>query len=98
MNNEYEENGYLVLKHFFEESELQTLREVVMHFHQSWIQENSKFYAEKAINSAYLTAKKHLKGSDRASLFTFIGSAKLMNVVSSIMGDRAAFMLSLIHI
>lgn len=92
MNKSYEENGYFVLRGFFEASELQDLREVLIQFHLSWIQENSKFYAEKAINSAYITDAKHLKDSERDSLFKFIGSAKLMNVVTSVMGSHPTFM------
>ncbi len=89
---EYEENGYLVFRGFFSESELHKLREVIAQFHQSWMLENAQFYADKAINSAYLTAKKHLKNTERQSLFTFIGSAKLMEVVTSVIGARPAFM------
>ena len=92
MIKDYEKNGYLVLKNVFSEGELQQLREVVARFHKSWTLENSKFYADKAVNSAYLTAKKHLIDSDRELLFQFIGSAKLMNIVMSIMGANAAFM------
>ncbi|WP_024459745.1 phytanoyl-CoA dioxygenase family protein [Marinimicrobium sp. LS-A18] len=92
MNKYYNENGYLVLRGIFEDSELQVLRKVIVQFHQSWRQENSKIYAEKAINSAYLTAKKHLKEAERESLFKFIGSAKLMDVVTSIMGSCSTFM------
>jgi ectoine hydroxylase-related dioxygenase (phytanoyl-CoA dioxygenase family) len=92
MKTEYEKTGYLLIKGFFEESELQDVRQVVRQFHQSWMQENSTFYAEKAINSAYLTAKRHLMDSERVSLFKFIGSDKLMKIVTSVMGNRAAFM------
>ena len=92
MINDYEVNGYLVLKDIFDVDELQRLRDVVVQFHQSWKQENSRFYAEKAINSAFLTAKGHLKDAEREALFKFIGSAKLMDVVISIMGRRSAFM------
>lgn len=92
MIDDYEENGYFVLRGFLSESERQKLREVLTNFHQSWKQENAQFYAEKAINSAYLTAKKHLIDSERESLFKFIGSVKLMDVVTSVMGDRPAFM------
>ena len=92
MIKNYEENGYLVLKDFVTASELEKLREVVTQFHQSWKQENAQFYAEKAVNSAYLTAKKHLKNAERELLFKFIGSAKLMDVVVSIMDARPTFM------
>ncbi|WP_027330564.1 phytanoyl-CoA dioxygenase family protein [Marinimicrobium agarilyticum] len=92
MIKEYEENGYLVLEGFVGESELQKLREVAVQFHQSWKQGSARLYNEGAVNSAYLTAKKHLKDSERELLFKFIGSVKLMGVVSSIMGGRPAFM------
>lgn len=92
MIDDYEKNGYLVLKSFFSEAELYALRQVVAHFHEEWKQQNAQFYAESAINSAYLTAKKYLKDPERESLFRFIGSAKLMTIVTSIMGERPAFM------
>lgn len=92
MIDDYEKNGYLVLKNFFGQNELQKLLEVITRFHESWIKANSKFYADKAVNSAYLTARSHLIDSDRATLFKFIGSAKLMDLVTSIMGARATFM------
>ncbi|HSG52945.1 MAG TPA: phytanoyl-CoA dioxygenase family protein [Rheinheimera sp.] len=92
MNNAYEDNGYVVLPNFVTASELQTLRAVASRFHQSWQQENAQFYAQKAINSAYLTGKKHLNAADRESLFQFIASARLMHVVNSVMPGRPSFM------
>lgn len=92
MIDDYEENGYLVIRSFLGESELHGLLEVITRFHQSWRQEHAQFYAEKAINSAYLTGKKYLKDTDRESLFKFIGSVRLMEVVTAVMGDRPAFM------
>lgn len=92
MIQDYEQNGYIVLKGLFNEGELYKLREVVTQFHHSWKLENAQLYAEKAINSAYLTGKNHLKTAERESLFKFIGSAKLMEVVTSIIGDRPAFL------
>lgn len=92
MIKDYEDSGYLVLKNFVRQSDLQKLRKTAVQFHQSWKQENALFYAEKAINSAYLTANKHLKNTERESLFKFIGSAKLMDVVASIMDGRPTFM------
>lgn len=92
MIDDYEEYGYFILRSFLGEGELQKLRDVVTNFHRSWRQENAQIYAEKAINSAYLTGKKHLKDFERESLFKFIGSVKLMDVVTSVMGDSPAFM------
>lgn len=92
MIKNYEDNGYLALKNIFEQAELQQLQEVITRFHNSWKKNNSQFYADKAVNSSYLTAKNHLINSDRETLFKFIGSAKLMDLVVSIMGSRTAFM------
>ena len=65
MIDDYEKNGYLVLKSIFSETELYALRQVVAHFHEEWKLQNAQFYAERAINSAYLTAKKYLKDPER---------------------------------
>jgi len=92
MMSEYDENGYVVIKKFFNEEELKGLRIVLQDFHASWKQKNPRFYAEKAINSAYLTGPEHLDESKRQELFEFIGSFKLMHVVSSIMKKRPTFM------
>lgn len=92
MNEDYDENGYVVFKNFVRDSDLKKLRETATRFHQSWKQENTQFYVEKAVNSAYLTAKKHLNSADRELLFKFIGSAKFMDAVVSIMGGRPTFM------
>jgi len=92
MNNHYEENGYIAFRDMFEEAELREVRAVILKFHQTWMLENAKFYTEQAINSAYLTSPKYLSDSERESLFKFISSAKLMRIVTSIMGDRPAFM------
>jgi len=92
MNIEYDDNGYLVVKNLFVENELQVLQLVIRQFHQSWMQDNARLYAERAINSAYLTARKYLNDSERESLFKFIGSAKLMDVVNSVVVGSPAFM------
>jgi len=92
MMNGYVENGYFVIKKFFDHDEIQSLREVLEDFHASWKQKNACFYAEKAINSAYLTGTEHLDDSKRQVLFEFIGSSKLMDIASSIMKKQPTFM------
>lgn len=92
MIDDYETYGYFILRRFLVEDDIQKLRDVVTKFHQSWIQENAQLYADRAINSAYLTAKEHLNDAERESLFKFIGSARLMGVVTAVMGDFPAFM------
>ena len=92
LSNEYEKNGFLVVKNFYNETELQPLRTVIRDFHLSWCRKHKDLYAEKAVNSAYLTGKEHLEPSKRELLFKFIGSSKLMNTVTSIMKSRPTFM------
>ena len=92
MNKHYQENGYFVVKNLFEKDELQELYNVLLEFHESWKGENSNFYLEKAINSAYITGEEHLEESKRVKLFQFIGSAKLMNIVSDVITKQPTFM------
>ncbi|WP_160154653.1 phytanoyl-CoA dioxygenase family protein [Microbulbifer sp. ALW1] len=92
MKNPYANNGYVYCRNFLNGTELTPLRNVIEKFHQSWKQENAEFYTTRAINSAYLTGRKHLDEIDRTTLFQFIGSAKLMEIVTGIMGDGASFM------
>jgi len=92
MNQDYKENGYLVVRNHFEKDELQELSNVLLEFHEAWKSKNENLYLEKAINSAYLTGTEHLQESKRVSLFQFIGSAKLMNLVSEVMTKQPTFM------
>lgn len=92
MNHKYKESGYFVLRHLFAKEELRELTEAVLEFHESWKRKNREIYSEKAVNSAYLTGTEHLEESKRNVLFRFIGSSRLMNVVSDVMPAGAAFM------
>lgn len=92
MNKAYEENGYFVVRDLFEKDELQELFKVLLEFHESWKGENKVFYLEKAINSAYITGTEHLEEPKRMKLFQFIGSAKIMNIVSDVITKQPTFM------
>lgn len=85
MNNTYQEQGYCVVKGLFSDLELTAVRGVVLDFHQSWMQKNKEFYAEKAVNSAYITRAEFLTQPQRIKLFQFIASSKLMAVVNSVL-------------
>ncbi len=88
----YQENGYLVLRGFFEKNETLALRETILKFHDSWKQENAVFYKQKAVNSAYITAPKYLDKDSRVELFRFIGSDKIMDIAGLVLRDRPTFM------
>lgn len=92
MQKTYNENGYFVLKNFFNEEEIKELTTVLNSFHNSWKTKNKTFYDEKAINSAYITGREHLNDHNRAKLFNFIASIKLMNVATSVLSRRPTFM------
>lgn len=92
MNQAYEESGYLVLRRLFAEAEIQALSKAVLAFQDSWKRRNAEFYREKAVNSAYVTGSEHLDESKRRELFGFIGSSRLMKIVSEVIPGQAAFM------
>ncbi|AUN99525.1 phytanoyl-CoA dioxygenase [Bacteriovorax stolpii] len=88
----YDKNGYLLLKKFYDPSDLKELYSILITFHEAWKKDNSDFYSKRAINSAYLTSPKYLSPNDREELFKFIGSSKLMGILSSLIPDKAMFM------
>jgi len=88
----YQQNGYVVINNFINKADLKTLYSIACQFHYCWQQENIALYAKKAINCAYLTSPKYLSNNDRQSLFEFIASNKLMNIVNTIIGVKSAFM------
>ena len=92
MIDEYQEKGYFVVRKLFQDKELQELRSILLEFHDSWKHANAEFYAEKAINSAYITGTEHLEAQKRELLFRFLASSKLMNTVTSTLKNRPTFM------
>jgi len=92
MKKEYEKDGYFVIKNFLTDKERLTLLAVLTEFHRIWKEKNACFYAEKAINSAYLTAKEYLNDRQRQVLFAFIGSTKLMNIVNQLIPKQPCFL------
>jgi len=92
LNNNYENEGYFVIRNYFSVSEIASLREVVLKFHRLWKADNQKFYQEEAFNSSLITGSQYLKPSDRVTLFNFISSSKIMKVVDAVIPTNPAFM------
>ncbi|ASP47040.1 phytanoyl-CoA dioxygenase family protein [Cognaticolwellia beringensis] len=88
----YDEQGYFVIRNYFNDSEIAQLRAVVLKFHQLWQQDNATFYQEEAFNSSLITGSEYLSSDDRVKLFNFISSKKVMNVVESVIVNNPAFM------
>jgi len=92
LNSSYDEQGYFVIRNYFNPSELSVLRNVILKFHQLWKDDNQDFYQEDAFNSSLITGSKYLEPDDRVKLFNFISCQKLMAVVDSVIPTKPAFM------
>lgn len=88
---QYAQQGYFLVPHLFNNQELIPVKEVLQHFHQAWLQDNSEFYHQGAVNSAYLTSGKYLEASQRLVLFQFIACDKLAALIESVFDDQVMF-------
>jgi len=92
LKSNYDEQGYFVIRDYFTEAEISSLRNVVLKFHELWKKDNEKFYKEEAFNSSLITGSEFLASGDRVKLFNFISSKKIMKVVESIIPTNPSFM------
>ena len=92
LKHNYDEQGYFVIRNYFNAAEISSLKQVVLKFHQLWQQDNEKFYQEEAFNSSLITGSQYLAFDDRVKLFNFITSKKIMNLVNSVIPTKPAFM------
>jgi ectoine hydroxylase-related dioxygenase (phytanoyl-CoA dioxygenase family) len=92
LNSRYNDRGYVVIRNYFNTSEISSLRKVILKFHELWKQDNEKFYQEEAFNSSLITGIQYLENDDRLKLFNFISSKKIMDVVESLIPVKPAFM------
>jgi len=92
LNNSYHEQGYFVIRDYFNAAEISALRKVILKFHEAWKKDNEQFYQEEAFNSSLITGSQYLAYDDRVKLFNFISSKKIMNIVDSVMAANPAFM------
>jgi len=92
LNSRYNNEGYFVIKDYFNAFEISELREVILKFHELWKQDNTIFYQEEAFNSSLITGSQYLNSDDRVKLFDFISSKKMMDIVESVISNNPAFM------
>ncbi|MGB1262430.1 MAG: phytanoyl-CoA dioxygenase family protein [Cognaticolwellia sp.] len=92
LQQNYDQQGYFVIRNYFTDAEIAALRAVVLKFHQLWQQDNATFYQEEAFNSSLITGSQYLGFDDRIKLFNFISSKKVMNIVETIISNTPAFM------
>ena len=50
LNNAYQEQGYFVIRNYFNAAEIASLREVILKFHNSWKKDNAEFYKEEELS------------------------------------------------
>jgi ectoine hydroxylase-related dioxygenase (phytanoyl-CoA dioxygenase family) len=92
MKEIYQEKGYALIRNFLSDKEVLELRAILNEFHHLWQQKNANFYAEKAVNSAYLTSNEFLNKEQRSRLFGFIASNKVMNIVNELITKQPCFL------
>lgn len=77
----YTKFGFSYHKHFFREEELSLIEPIIVKFHHSWLEENSESFLKGALNSHSLTASTKLTEHEKRTLFDFISSEKLTNLI-----------------
>ncbi|MEZ9233183.1 phytanoyl-CoA dioxygenase family protein [Vibrio amylolyticus] len=92
LSNQYDEHGYFVLRNYFDETQISSLRKVILKFHELWKSDNEEFYREEAFNSSLITGSEYLPTHDRTALFNFISSKEVMDVVDAVIPEKPAFM------
>jgi ectoine hydroxylase-related dioxygenase (phytanoyl-CoA dioxygenase family) len=92
LKSNYDEQGYFVIRDYFNASEISALRKVILKFHELWKKDNITFYQEEAFNSSLITGSQYLTFDDRVELFNFISSKKIMDMINSIIPVNPAFM------
>ncbi|MEW6994942.1 phytanoyl-CoA dioxygenase family protein [Colwelliaceae bacterium MEBiC 14330] len=92
LNTHYNEQGYFVLRNYFSDAEILSLRAVILKFHRAWKQDNYQFYLEEAFNSSLITGSQYLSTEDRVKLFNFISAKKMMAVIDAVIPNLPAFM------
>ncbi|OBU22205.1 phytanoyl-CoA dioxygenase family protein [Photobacterium aquimaris] len=92
LSNSYDKDGYFVIRNYFDDAQIASLRKVVLKFHKLWKADNKEFYQEEAFNSSLITGSEYLAIDDRTVLFNFISSKKIMQVVDAVIPNNPAFM------
>jgi len=92
LNSQYEDEGYFVIRGYFNSQEMSELRQLIIKFHELWKEDNADFYKEVAFNSSLITGSKYLSYNERVRLFNFISSPKMMKIIETVITNNPAFM------
>lgn len=88
----YQKNGFILIKGLFKPEELHDIHKVVECFHELWAKDNAQFYNEKAVNSAYLTKGNYLTHEQRMVIFRLLTCEKISHLLGKVIPESAVFM------
>ena len=92
--DQFEENGYVVLRNFFDEEEISLMSNYVDRIYQKWQSENeTEIYENKLVNMHSLTAQEYFQDTPhrRIEFFELIASQKLTETIESMFGSDIHF-------
>lgn len=92
MSEFFKKNGYEHFPGSVSEPLIADLEMVVLEHHVAWLKQNRKFYHEKAVNSAYLTAPGTLDDDQRIRLFQFVGQLAQHEAAQQLLNENMCFM------
>jgi ectoine hydroxylase-related dioxygenase (phytanoyl-CoA dioxygenase family) len=88
----FRKHGYEHIPGLYPESKIKELEAVIVDHHTAWIEENRKFYRDKAVNSAYLTRPGILDDRQRLRLFQFVGQLAQHKLAQELLHENMCFM------
>lgn len=92
LHKSYNEQGYFIIRNYFSDTEILSLRKIILRFHALWKKDHQEFYQEEAFNSSLITGSQYLTYDERVKLFNFISSPKILDAVNSVITASPAFM------
>ncbi|WP_019614995.1 phytanoyl-CoA dioxygenase family protein [Psychromonas ossibalaenae] len=93
LSSRYNDQGYFVVRGYFTDDEIASLRQIILTFHELWKKDNAEFYQqEEAFNSSLITGSQYLTSDDRIKLFNFLSCKKIMNLINTVIPADPTFM------
>lgn len=89
---QYKENGYVLLRGFFSDSELDEIESVLWTFHEEWLKNNRTAYENGILNSYSITSGNTVTPNQRLSLFAFISQDKIKKLTEALFPAKAFFL------
>ena len=88
----YKKYGYSLHRNFFKEEEIAIIEPILIKFHNSWLKEHARHYANGTLNSHSLTSSKYINNTEKKTLFDFIAQNKLYSLLEKLIPQQAKFL------